>query len=93
MNERAIIAFIFILGLVILTNLLMFGIVQSFLQGGKGRNDLLQRILSLPLNRTKPSIDELRERVKGLQTGNQSPDAKQTNTDPEPSQPNPGFDP
>ena len=90
MNERAIIAFFFIFVLVILTNLLMFGIVRSFLQGGPGRSDFLQRLLNRPFHGSKPPIDELRDRVSELQEAKTSPDTKLTSSEPERIQPEPG---
>ena len=91
MNERAIIAFFFIFVLVILTNLLMFGIVRSFLQGGPGRSDFLQRLLNRPFHGRKPPIDELRDRVSELQEAKPSPDTKLTLSEQERTQAEPGL--
>ena len=92
MNERAIIAFFFIFVLVILTNLLMFGIVRSFLQGGQGRSDFLQRLLTRSFHGIKPPIDELRERVSEFQEAKPSPGTQITLPEPELKQPEAGLD-
>jgi hypothetical protein len=69
MNEQALIAFLVLLGLVLVSNFVLYGIVRGFTRGDHSRwMRALRDSLSKPLEPKDKSMEELRKRIEDLKT-------------------------
>jgi hypothetical protein len=69
MNEQALIAFLVLLGLVLISNFVLFGIVRGFTRGDHSRwMRALRDSLSKPLEPKDRSMEELHEKVEELKS-------------------------
>jgi hypothetical protein len=67
MNEQALIALLVLIGLILVTNFVLYGIVRGFTRGDNSRwVRALRDSLSKPLEPKDKSMDELRKRIEEL---------------------------
>jgi hypothetical protein len=68
MNEKALIALLVLVGLILVTNFVLYGIVRGFTRGDHSRwIHALRESLSKPLEPKDKSMDELRKRLQELE--------------------------
>jgi hypothetical protein len=69
MNEQALIAFLVLLGLVLVSNFILYGIVRGFTRGDHSRwLRALRDSLSKPLEPKDKSMEELHKKIEELRT-------------------------
>lgn len=66
MDKNALIVLLVTVGLVLLVNFVMFGIVRGFTRGDNRWIRSITETLRKPMERSEQPYDDLRERVKGL---------------------------
>jgi hypothetical protein len=88
MNERALVALLVLVALVIGSNLVLFGIVRSIMRGDHGWMDGIMKSFTHPLRGAQAPMDELRRRVSelpgrdgvtGMDDPSESPGSQQDN--------------
>jgi hypothetical protein len=68
MNEQALIALLVLIGLILVTNFVLYGIVRGFTRGDNSRwMRALRDSLSKPLEPKDKSMDELRKKIEELE--------------------------
>ena len=68
MNEQALIALLVLIGLILVTNFVLYGIVRGLTRGDNSRwIHALRDSLSKPLEPKDKSIDELRKKIEELE--------------------------
>lgn len=80
MNERALIAMLVLIALLVLTNVAMYRIVRSASRGDSRWMRALRDTLSKPLEASHRPLDELRQKVEELKSPRPAPSPVQSHS-------------